>query len=539
MATLGDKVTETIVGAGADALNAVGNAIHGNVKGDLSTYVAAELAKLPADHPLRPKVDDPGFTSLLVDFFINIGVYFIGILQSAWTLGEPVVEETRKVVWAAHMSRQFTVQELIRAWQMGMLEDQPLDDGLRDHGYSLDKRRALYDINTRRLGEEEIRRLHLRAYTSPSAETVDIFGITHTVGGGKFNATRALENAGYHVDDIALVKAAWEFLPGVQDLVRMAVREVWSPEIAEKFEQYADFPDKFATEAAKVGLSAETSRWYWAAHWDLPSVSQGYEMMHRTVKQSKDPDADSITLPSGARVQNVIGSKTMDLLLRAQDVMPFWRDKITDIAYQPLTRVDVRRMYQLGVLSEDDVYRSYRDLGYNDANATNLLEFTKVYYGPEDETGEEADRDWTKAEILDGYRKKIISADQAKMALQEMSYNAAKIDFFLAREDLKAVQTRKEAYIDRWHSLYIEGIATADEVSNSLVDVGVTKAEVDELLPLWYLERIQRVAKPTRAELNRFLTKGIITEARWIQEMQLMGYSDEYIGWYQADAQGA
>jgi hypothetical protein len=235
--------------------------------------------------------------------------------------------------------------------------------------------------------------------------------------------------------------------------------------------------------------------------------------------------------------RGVIKEEELDLLLRAQDVMPWWRDKLKAIAFNPLTRVDVRRMYQLGVLDEPGVIRAYKELGYNDENSQRMLEFTKVYYGPEDETGEEEDRDWTKAEILDGYRKKIISTDQARTALREMSYNEAKIDFFLAREDLKAVQTRKEAYIDRWHSLYIEGIASADEVSNSLVDVGVTKAEVDELLPLWYLERIQRVAKPTRAELNRFLKKGIITETAWRQELQLMGYIDQYIEWYLADAQ--
>ena len=539
MATLGDKVTETIVGAGAAVVNAVGNSIHANVKGDLSTYVKGELDKLPADHPLRPKVDDPGFTSLLVDFFINIGVYFIGILQSAWTLGEPVVEDTRKAVWAAHLSRQLTAQEIEVAWKMGMLTDQARDDGLRDHGYSLDKRTLLYDVYSKRLGEDDIRRLALRDYTSPSFTVKNLLGGTEVLEGGKFNVDRALEYAGYHVDDIGLVKAAWELLPGAQDLIRFAVREVWNPEIAGKFRQEEAFPPQFAAEAKKQGMTEAVARWYWSAHWDLPSISQGYDMVHRTVTKSKDPDADTITLPSGATVQNVIGSKTLELLLQAQDVMPFWRDKVTDIAYQPLTRVDVRRMYQLGVLSEDDVYRSYRDLGYSHENATSLMEFTKVYYGPEDETGEEADRDWTKAEILDGYRKKIITTDQARMALREMSYAEAKIDFFLAREDLKAVQTRKQAYLDRWHSLYINGIAGAQDVYTNLGALGISQAEVDDLLPLWNLEQLQAVQRPTKAERLKWFKSGIITQATWEAELRLDGYSDAYIAMYLADAQSA
>jgi hypothetical protein len=265
--------------------------------------------------------------------------------------------------------------------------------------------------------------------------------------------------------------------------------------------------------AAQVGLSAEVAGWYWASHWELPSTSQGYEMLHR----------------------GVIKEEELDLLLRAQDVMPWWRDKLKAVAYSPLTRVDVRRMYQLGVITEAQVVQAYKDLGYNQANAEKLLEFTKVYYGPEDETGEEADREWTKAEILEGYRKKIITADQTRMALREMSYNETKIDFYLAREDLKAEQTRKEAYTDRWHSLYINGVASADDVTANLSALGLPTEEIDELLSLWHLERLQAVQRPTKAERTKWLKAGIITESTWTAEMQLDGYSDRYISWYLAE----
>jgi hypothetical protein len=167
------------------------------------------------------------------------------------------------------------------------------------------------------------------------------------------------------------------------------------------------------------------------------------------------------------------------------------------------------------------------------------MEFTKVYYGPEDETGEEADRDWTKAEILDGYRKKIITTDQARLALREMSYAEAKIDFFLAREDLKAVQTRKQAYLDRWHSLYINGIAGAQDVYTSLEALGITQAEIDDLLPLWNLEQLQTVTRPTKAERLKWFKAGIISQATWESELRLDGYSDAYIAMYLADAQSA
>ncbi|GAG78096.1 unnamed protein product, partial [marine sediment metagenome] len=85
-----------------------------------------------------------------------------------------------------------------------------------------------------------------------------------------------------------------------------------------------------------------------------PSPQQGFDMLHR----------------------GVISDDELNMLLRALDVMPFWRDKLTQIAFRPLTRVDVRRMYKQGVLTETEVYESYLIAGYNEQNAERMAEFT-------------------------------------------------------------------------------------------------------------------------------------------------------------------
>jgi len=497
MATLGDKVTETIVNALGKGIEG-GAAKHKDRLGELVKPLVTEyLSSLPENHPLQTQLESFKSNTSFMDILAWFVGLIPGIVQIIWALGDPYAEEGRQWANSSNPLKIAGPGQLTLAAMRGHGQELRITDSFERLGFGPRQQQVFHAAARQILDAGEVREASLRGIS---------FGAS---------ADDYLAKFGYTTEEISALKELWQRLPGVQDVIRMAVKEAFTPEIAEKFGQYADLPPKFVELAAKQGLSAEVAGWYWAAHWDLPSTTQGYEMLHR----------------------GVIKEEELDLLLRAQDVMPWWRDKLKAIAFNPLTRVDVRRMYQLGVLDEAGVIRAYKELGYNDENSQRMLEFTKVYYGPEDETGEEADRDWTKAEILDGYRKRIITADQTRMALREMSYNEAKIDFFLAREDLKAVQTRKEAYIDRWHSLYIEGIASADEVSNSLVDVGVTKAEVDELLPLWYLERIQRVTKPTRAELNRFLKKGIITQARWTQELQLMGYSDEYIEWYLADAQ--
>jgi len=521
MPSLGDTVTHTIVNAIFGALEAVGLAQTPQMRRQIEAQVGQYLGLLDPTSEAYKSLWQLSSYEGFAEITVMLAGSVMGVIQSLWTMGAPTAEQLGQASWQVKPVKLPPPQTLISASWRGVEEDPNLSLRLKRLGYDTLAQDALMSALRQPLRAEDIMELHRRGNITPVQQT------------------QYLNGAGYDTEARAgLLNLQWR-LPGTQDLIRFAVREVWNPVIAGKFRQEDDFPQQLSDEARKSGMTDQVAKWYWSAHWDLPSISQGYDMVHRTVLQSKDPDADTITLPSGAKVQNVIGSKTLELLLQAQDVMPFWRDKVTDIAYQPLTRVDVRRMYQLGVLSEDDVYRSYRDLGYSDANATNLLEFTKVYYGPEDETGEEADRDWTKAEILDGYRKKIISADQTRMALREMSYAEAKIDFFLAREDLKAVQTRKQAYLDRWHSLYINGIAGAQDVYSNLGALGITQAEIDELLPLWNLEQLQAVQRPTKAERLKWFKSGIISQTTWEAELRLDGYSDAYIAMYLADAQSA
>ncbi|GAJ24320.1 unnamed protein product, partial [marine sediment metagenome] len=146
-----------------------------------------------------------------------------------------------------------------------------------------------------------------------------------------------LRRIGVHPAYFPLYKELAHPIPPVADIITMAVREAFTPAIAAKFGQYEDLPPAYVDWVQRKGLSKDWAERYWAAHWSLPSPMQGFEMLHR----------------------GAINFDELDMLLRALDVMPFWRDKLTKIAYRRLTRVDIRRMYKAGVLTEAEVYESY------------------------------------------------------------------------------------------------------------------------------------------------------------------------------------
>jgi hypothetical protein len=222
--------------------------------------------------------------------------------------------------------------------------------------------------------------------------------------------------------------------------------------------------------------------------------------------------------------------------------MPFWRDKLIKMAYAPYTRVDIRRMYKLGILDEKGVKQTYLDLGYDDEHATNLTKFTIAYYASpttdeEDLVDEEnaKNRDLTLADICNGYNRAMLTREEATTALAALGYNPTQIDFYLDYEDYKRDKDLKNAYTSNYHDLYVTGILDDADVKSALTTLGLGGAEVDQLLKLWYIERIRRAERPSRTDLNRFLRKEIITEERWQVEMAKLGYSDEYIGWYLQD----
>jgi hypothetical protein len=234
--------------------------------------------------------------------------------------------------------------------------------------------------------------------------------------------------------DIVILKRLAYFIPGVQDLIRMAVREAFTPEIAEKFGQYQDYPEAVTEWANKQGLSEEWAKRYWAAHWELPSPQMAFEMFQR----------------------KVISQDELQLLLRALDIMPYWRDKLTQIAYQPITRVDIRRMHKMGLISDSELTARYEIIGYSPEDAKGLAQFTIELNREEVKLEKQPERDLTASEILSAYANVYIDESNARSLLSGLGYDENEIGLKLALAELPAIKRvkTKEIEIIRQRYLY-------------------------------------------------------------------------------------
>jgi hypothetical protein len=312
-----------------------------------------------------------------------------------------------------------------------------------------------------------------------------------------------MQEIGWTKEQIDLYEKAAKYYPPAPDLVRFAVREVYTPEIIKKYGLYEDLPPKFIDEAKKVGMSEEQARNYWAAHWILPDITLGYEMLHR----------------------GVIDEDDLMTLMRVSDIMPYWRDKLKAISYLPYTRVDVRRMYGLGVLNEEDVKRSYLDLGYDEEKAEKMTQFTIADALPEEKT-------LTKAQIRNGWEYGELKDGDTIKLLVSLGYTQDLANYILSLWKHEKIDKEIKAKVELYKAQYSKGVINYDTLRDRLSKLNLPATRLEYELVKAVETKTEKVRLPHERDIMRFYKEKLIDEKTFREYMDLLGYRTEDIDLY-------
>lgn len=311
----------------------------------------------------------------------------------------------------------------------------------------------------------------------------------------------ALMQIGYTDTEANQIKELFFYIPSPPDQVRFAVREAFYPEYVTKYGLDNEYPQDFEDAVKKTGVSPQWAKMYWRSHWELPSLQMGFEMLHR----------------------GVIDSDTLDDLFKAADIMPYWRDALKQISFNPLTRVDVRRMHKIGVLDRDAVKKAYKDVGYNDANAELMTEFTILY-------NQESERDLTKSDILNAYKRRLIGLGETKEYLSDMGYELSEINILIGRIDYDLELARKKVIQANLKKGYIRGTISEVVAQQRFGELDMTAGEGRELIELWDTEKKDKSRSLTRTDLDKMYKGKVIDKKTYIAELTLLNYGDRDIG---------
>ncbi|MBA7575779.1 hypothetical protein ES708_17615 [subsurface metagenome] len=166
-----------------------------------------------------------------------------------------------------------------------------------------------------------------------------------------------LSDQGFGGDEQEAVKELARYMPSPDIIMLWAAREVFEPELREKYQLDKFLPPQFLEWAAKVGITGEVALNYWASHWQLPSLTAIQELWRR----------------------QIIDKEVVDDFWTELDMVPWVREDLFKLFRAVPTRVDIRRWWDMRTISETRLKDIYMAQGYWEEDLDDYVTWTKVY----------------------------------------------------------------------------------------------------------------------------------------------------------------
>ena len=349
--------------------------------------------------------------------------------------------------------------------------------------------------------DKDIKLLKISAYRLYDIDTIRQLYLRGNITQQKM--TERLAEHGFTPERISELVELWDIIPGIQDILYMVAKEAFEPAEVAKLGLAAEFPEEVSPWLSKQGLSRYWQEKYWESHWLMPSIGQGFEMLHR----------------------RIIDFDMLNSLFKTVEIPPFWRDKLTAIAYNPYTRVDIRRMHLIGTVGVEDVFNNYLDLGYDSEHAQKMTEWTIDY-------NRQGERKLTQTQIKAAYKDDIISRSEAQQFLIAIGYSESSAIFILDYVDYEREKDYQDAVVDSVRDSFINNLMSTTEVSATLNTIGLSAHKIAELIKLWGVQKLKNRKLPSKTDLEKFFKSGIIDLNTYKLQLQTIGYESTYIDWY-------
>lgn len=351
------------------------------------------------------------------------------------------------------------------------------------------------------LGDSQIDLMFIsfyRLYDEGAVRDLFLRGIIDEAG-----RIKRMKELGYTEDRIAELKEAYPVIPGAGDLFHLVAKEAFEPDMIKHYGYDEEFPEEQVRWLKMQGISDYWAHKYWYAHWEVPSIGQGFEMYQR----------------------GVIDFPELWDLFRTIEIPPFWREKLTDIAFVPFTRVDVRRMHKIGVITDDELIRAYQDVGYSPEKALTMAKFTMQY-----NLG--AEKDLTRTQILDGYKDDLIDSNEAQMLLLDMGYDEREVEYLLASADFDKQKELEKLQLDNIKKRFQNNLVNEFDARSYLSTLNIDGNRIEVLIDKWKINIFENMRKPSKADLDKLITANVIDAGIYNEQMQILGYEAKYINWF-------
>lgn len=301
-----------------------------------------------------------------------------------------------------------------------------------------------------------------------------------------------LKNLGLADEDIARLRTLALAMPTPTDLIRFMVRDVFDPTAVAEGRLDDEFADKIDREwNRKVGVDDETMKLYWMAHWQLPSPTMLYNMYHR----------------------NVIDRERLVRGLKQADWAPGWIDPLIQIAYNVPGRIDVRRMYEAGIITtREELIRRHEDMGYSPDDAATLASFVERIVERQRQNEAERLHGPLMRQIINSYAEGGLAYDVAIGHITGLGFTQNEAEYRLQLGIFQREEDRSNRVRDAVRREFVQGFTDESGARAILGQYGFEVSAQDSLLDSWTLDRELRILTEER-RAQRDLSKSEIIDS--------------------------
>lgn len=319
-----------------------------------------------------------------------------------------------------------------------------------------------------------------------------------------------LRRRGWPGADVQTLEALAEYLPPIQDIIRFAVRGVFSEDEVRLFgydQLFEQFPQDLA---AKWGMTSEQMLWYWRSHWQLPSLSLGYEMFQRTFDLSGNEH---------------FSEEDLFTLLKANDIPPRFWDPLLAVSYLPIRITDIRNLFDEGLLDRQGVVDQYRKHGNSPEDSELLADLVVSQSGG-------SQKDLTRSSIQDAYYRRVFTYDEAYQALIDIGYKPEIASIWLALVDDKIAQELVDLRVDNVEQQYLDSFIDLASAQGVLAGFDLPAEQINILIERWQVKKQGRLQQPPKTELRDYYERNIINIDAFRLQLSYLNWTDDRIEWY-------
>lgn len=307
---------------------------------------------------------------------------------------------------------------------------------------------------------------------------------------------------------------AW---PQLADVIRFMVRDVADDKAVERGKLDEDFEKKWAGLLEKygegLGVGRDLARYYWRAHWQIPSFTQLSEMLHR-LRPGRVPKELETT------------EETVREALKQDDHAPAYVDRLMYISHHTITRTDLQVMYLFRVVETDDLVERLMDFGYLRKDAELLAEQWKRRRKKDEAVASGMP---SPRYLVREYARGEVSDDDLREAAELVTPTPEMADRVVEAAHFARRNYGRKQRIAAVKRQYVACLIGEDEAHGLLSEADVDPGAASELVEHWSIIRKCRGKEVSASQLCTWYQDGLITPAALAAGIKRAGYSADQV----------